>query len=173
LSGADGTVKLPLAETWSRELSAVVAGRGDAEALSRLSTAAGAEDLVEAALTRALQTQDWDVVEALLPVCRSAPHQCYVAPLSAILDRECLEISNGLLVEVLGVIGTPEVVPALRRALLRTSVPQADWAPDVQGGKQAAELRSHCAEVLAAIEGRAADHQPKSCTESHLDGGKP
>jgi hypothetical protein len=164
LSEGDGTVELPLAAAWSRALSDVVAGRGSAEALSRLSTAPGAEELVEETLTQALQRQDWDVVEALLPVCRSAPHQRYVAPLSAILDRECLEISNGLLVEVLGSIGTPEVVPALRRALVRTSVPQADWAPDAQGGKQADELRSRCAAVLAAIESRAAgaEHEPVS-----------
>jgi len=172
VNGGDNRVECPPADVWSRALSDVVAGRGSSEELSRLSTATGAEELVAETLTRALQTQDWDVVEALLPICRAAPHQRYVAPLSAILDRECLEISNSLLVEVLGSIGTPEVVPALRRALTRTSVPQADWAPDAQGGMQADELRSRCAAVLAAIESRAAADEHESVPQAISTEGK-
>lgn len=107
------------------------------------------QELIADALTVGLERQDWDVVEALLPVCVAIPDRHYIDPLAAILDRECLEISNLLVLEALAAIDGPEVLPAIRRAQARTCVPRPDWAPDTAGNEQAEKLRDRCAGILA------------------------
>ena len=143
-----------LARSWREALSAAVSGREVEEELIHLSRVAGGEDLVAEALERGLRRQDWDAVEALLPVCWSAPSPRYVAPLSAILDRQCLEISNGLLIEALARIESPEALPALQRAHARISVPEADWAPDAPGHERAEQMRGRCTAIARALEAR-------------------
>ena len=152
LTTPSGSTEPPEA-IWERALSDVVAGRRDAgELIAVAESTTGAEALIATALVHALQIQDWDVVEALIPVCKALPDRRYVGPLSDILDRECLAISNGAVVEVLGLIGAPDAIPALRRALGRKSVPSPHWAASAEGEKEAEDLRSRCASVLVRLE---------------------
>ena len=150
----------PPAAIWNQALSAVVAGRRDGRDLVAVAESLGAEELIAGALADALQIQDWDVVEALIPVCKALPDRRYVGPLSDILDRQCLEISNDAVVEVLGLIGVPDAIPAVRRAHARRSVPSPHWAPSPEGEQQAEDLRSRCANVLARLEGSAQIAKP-------------
>lgn len=137
------------ATTWRRTLVDVCAGREAHEELRRRSYFPGVEELIARTLVVGLERQDWDAVEALLPICVAAPDRHYIDPLAAILDRECLEISNLLVLEALAAIDGPEVLPTIRRAHTRTCVPRPDWAPDAAGGEQAQEMRDRCAAILA------------------------
>jgi hypothetical protein len=142
------TVTAGTAATWRRTLAAVIAGRAEVEELIFRSDFPGSEKLIADELRVGLERQDWDAVEALLPVCAAAPDRGYVAPLIAILDRECLEISNLTLLKALAVIGDPGALPAIRRAYERTCVPGPDWAPGHASSVPEDPVRDFCAAIL-------------------------
>ncbi|MGK4585451.1 hypothetical protein [Kitasatospora sp. HPMI-4] len=139
-------------ETLAAALGEAIAGRRTEQDFAEL--LAGhpeAAEFVEQTLGTALARQDWDAVDLLLPVCTEHPEPGYAQVLADILDRQCLEISNRQLVAALTAIASPVALPALERALERTTAPHPDWVPDTTGDRQAVEFRDACTQAIAAI----------------------
>ncbi|WP_328332168.1 MULTISPECIES: hypothetical protein [unclassified Streptomyces] len=133
-------------------LTDAIAGRRTvAELIDVCSSSAVAGGYLARTLRTSLVRQDWDAIEALVAVCIAQPLECCAEPLADILDRQCLEISNQDVVTALTAIASPVAVPALRRAVNRTSAPHAHWEPGGAGAAEAQRMRDACANALAVI----------------------
>ena len=99
-------------------LDATIDGRASTgEFVIRVRDQPGASALALRELERTYTVQDWDRVEVLLELVLRTPSPAYVPVLNELLDRQCLEIDNVLLVEAITACGDQRSLPALGRAL--------------------------------------------------------